>query len=329
MPAGLAREVGAADELRSAVARRSDTVGEIVGTLDSWALSLGSMRVSGWDLLVVLAIVVFCFLFGKLGSGLARRALRRTKGLDSTQELLAEKLITIAIWALAAFLAIDLLGIDLTALAVFSGAFGLAIGFGLQKTFGNLIAGIILLMDKSIKPGDVIVIADQAGQSTFGQIRKIGVRAVSLVTRDQKEYLIPNENLMINQVENWSYSSRNVRIQVPVGVSYEADMDRAEKLMLEAAKSCERVLASPPPVVWMKGFGDSSVDFTIHCWIQDPEEGVGNVQSAVLKKVWRAFKDNGIEIPFPQRDIHLRSSDQIDRLLAAIEARAQTGADRR
>jgi small-conductance mechanosensitive channel len=321
MAAERAREVAAADELRSAVSRRSGTVGEIVGTLDSWALSLGSFRVSVWDLLVILAIVVFCFLLGKVGSGMARRGLRRAKRLDSTQELLAEKLITIAIWALAAFLAVDLLGIDLTALAVFSGAFGLAIGFGLQKTFGNLIAGIILLMDKSIKPGDVIVIADQAGQSTFGQIRKIGVRAVSLVTRDQKEYLIPNENLMINQVENWSYSSRNVRIQVPVGVSYEADMEQAERLMLEAAKSCERVLASPPPVVWMKGFGESSVDFTIHCWIQDPEEGVGNVQSAVLKKVWRAFKDNGVEIPFPQRDIHLRSSEQIDRLLGAMEAR--------
>ena len=321
MAAERAREVAAADELRSAVSRRSGTVGEIVGTLDSWALSLGSFRVSVWDLLVILAIVIFCFLLGKIGSGLARRGLRRAKRLDSTQELLAEKLITIAIWALAAFLAIDLLGIDLTALAVFSGAFGLAIGFGLQKTFGNLIAGIILLMDKSIKPGDVIVIADQAGQSTFGQIRKIGVRAVSLVTRDQKEYLIPNENLMINQVENWSYSSRNVRIQVPVGVSYDADIEQAERLMLEAAKSCERVLASPPPVVWMKGFGESSVDFTIHCWIQDPEEGVGNVQSAVLKKVWHAFKDNGVEIPFPQRDIHLRSSEQIDRLLAAMEAR--------
>jgi small-conductance mechanosensitive channel len=205
---------------------------------------------------------------------------------------------------------------------VFSGAFGLAIGFGLQKTIGNLIAGIILLMDKSIKPGDVIVIADQAGQSTFGQIRKIGVRAVSLVTRDQKEYLIPNENLMINQVENWSYSSRNVRVQVPVGVSYEADMELAEKLMLEAARSADRVLNSPPPTVWMKAYGESSVDFVIHCWIQDPEEGVGNVQSAVLKNLWWLFKEHEVEIPFPQRDIHLRSSDQLERLLAFIEKRA-------
>ena len=321
MAATTDKNVAAADEIKTAVSHQSGAIGDVVDTLDGWAISLGHFRVSVWDLLVMLAIVVFCYLVGKVGSRYARRAVRGAKRLDSTQGLLAEKLLTIAIWAGAIFLGIDLLGIDLTALAVFSGAFGLAIGFGLQKTFGNLIAGIILLMDKSIKPGDVIAIADQAGQSTFGQIRKIGVRAVSLVTRDQKEYLIPNENLMINQVENWSYSSRNVRIQVPVGVSYEADMALAEKLMLEAARAADRVLNSPPPTVWMDGYGDSSVNFVIHCWIQDPEEGVGNVRSAVLKKLWWLFKDNGIEIPFPQRDLHLRSSDQLERLLALNEAR--------
>lgn len=314
-------QIAAAEKVRTAVSRDSDTIAEIVRTLDSWALSLGSLRVSVWDLLVIVSIVVLCFLVGKLGSRWARRLVRKSKRLDSTQELLAEKLLTIAIWAVAFFLAVDLLNIDLTALAVFSGAFGLAIGFGLQKTIGNLIAGIILLMDKSIKPGDVIAIADQAGQSTFGQIRKIGVRAVSLVTRDQKEYLIPNENLMINQVENWSYSSKNVRVQVPVGVSYQADLELAEKLMLEAAKSCPRVLNSPPPVVWMKAFGDNAVQFAIQCWIQDPEEGVGNVQSAVLKQVWALFKANGIELPYPQRDLHLRGSQELEQIVDLLARR--------
>jgi small-conductance mechanosensitive channel len=314
-------QIAAAEKVRTAVSRDSDTLAGIVRTLDNWALSLGSLRVSIWDLLVIVSIVVLCFLVGKLGSRWARRLVRKSKRLDSTQELLAEKLLTIAIWAVAFFLAVDLLNIDLTALAVFSGAFGLAIGFGLQKTIGNLIAGIILLMDKSIKPGDVIAIADQAGQSTFGQIRKIGVRAVSLVTRDQKEYLIPNENLMINQVENWSYSSKNVRVQVPVGVSYHADMELAEKLMLEAAKSCPRVLNSPPPVVWMKAIGENAVQFAIQCWIQDPEEGVGNVQSAVLKQVWALFKANGIELPYPQRDLHLRGSQELERIIDFLERR--------
>ncbi len=127
--------------------------------------------------------------------------------------MLAQKLAAVAILVAAFFIGIDLIGIDLTALAVFSGAFGLAVGFGLQKTFGNLIAGIILLMDRSIKPGDVIVVGE-----SFGHVTKIGVRAVSIVTRDGKEHLIPNENLMTQEVENWSYSSRDVRLHIPVSV---------------------------------------------------------------------------------------------------------------
>ena len=309
------KQVAAAEGIKDAVSAKNDTVGSMVETLDSMAIGMGDMRISLFDVLVVSAVVLGVIAMAWFVSKLTRRLVRRFTKLDETQQLLAEKILTIVIWAGAFFLGIDLLGIDLTALAVFSGAFGLAIGFGLQKTFGNLIAGIILLMDKSIKPGDVIAVADLAGNETFGQIRKIGVRAVSVTTRDQREYLIPNENLMINQVENWSYSSKNVRMQVPVGVSYEADMKLAEELMLEAARSCERVLKAPPPTVWMSEYADNSVNFIIHCWIQDPEDGVGNVRSAVLKKLWWLFKEHGIEIPFPQRDLHIRSSDQLDRLL--------------
>lgn len=310
--------VAAAEDFREAVSSKNETVGSLLDTLDAVALSLGDMRISLFDILIVAAILIGVIFFAWFVSRLARRGVRRFTKLDETQQLLAEKILTIVVWSAAFFLGIDLLGIDLTALAVFSGAFGLAIGFGLQKTFGNLIAGIILLMDKSIKPGDVIAVTDMAGNETFGQIRKIGVRAVSITTRDQREYLIPNENLMINQVENWSYSSKNVRMQVPVGVSYEADMNLAEKLMLEAAKSCERVLSAPPPTVWMSEYGDNSVNFMIHCWIRDPEDGVGNVRSAVLKKLWWLFKEHGVEIPFPQRDIHIRSSDQLDRWFESI-----------
>nr|WP_247712024.1 mechanosensitive ion channel domain-containing protein [Qipengyuania qiaonensis] len=314
-PAQEESAVAAAEGAKEALSSQSATVGSVVDTLDAVALSFGDFRVSLFDVLVVGSVIIGVLLLAWFVSRMARRLVRRMTRLDDTQQLLVEKIATIIVWATAFFLGIDLLGIDLTALAVFSGAFGLAIGFGLQKTFGNLIAGIILLMDRSIKPGDVIAVTDMAGNESFGQIRKIGIRAVSVTTRDQREYLIPNENLMINQVENWSYSSKNVRMQVPVGVSYEADMKLAESLMLEAAKDCDRVLAAPPPTVWMTEYGDSSVNFVIHCWIDDPEEGVGNVRSAVLKKLWWLFKENDIEIPFPQRDLHIRSSDQFDRLI--------------
>ena len=263
---------------------------------------------------MLLAIVAFA----RLGSWLAKKLFTHLTKLDATQQLLGEKLVSVGVWALAILVGIDVLGIDLTALAVFSGAFGLAIGFGLQKTFGNLIAGIILLMDRSIKPGDVIAVSDAAGVQSFGQIRRIGIRAVSVTTRDQKEYLIPNENLMINQVENWSYSSRNVRVQIPVGISYSADIAKAEDLMLEAARAAKRVLAAPPPTVWLDAYGDSSVNFVIHCWIADPEEGIGNIRSEVLKKLWWLLKDNDIEIPFPQRDLNLRDGEALRALMDAL-----------
>jgi small-conductance mechanosensitive channel len=313
--------VGGADVLREDLAERSQTVGDIANRLDAFALEIGTWRVSAFDVLFTVAAILLVLGFALVATRLTRSALRRLTALDGTQRVLAEKIASIVIWVVTFLVGVDLLGIDLTALTVFSGAFGLAIGFGLQKTFGNLISGIILLMDKSIKPGDVIAVSDQTGQQTFGQIRKIGIRAVSVTTRDEREYLIPNENLMINQVENWSYSSKNVRVQVPVGVSYDADMALAEKLMLEAAAKARRVLATPSPSVWWSGFGDNAVNFTIHCWINDPEEGVGNVRSDVLKHLWGLFKQHGVALPFPQRDLNLRDSDALDRVIAALEER--------
>lgn len=316
--------VGGADVLREDLAERSQTIGGIADRLDAIALEVGHWRISLFDVLFAAGAILAALAFAMIATRLTRAALRRLTRLDGTQTVLAEKIATIVIWVTTFLIGVDLLGIDLTALTVFSGAFGLAIGFGLQKTFGNLISGIILLMDKSIKPGDVIAVSDQSGQQTFGQIRKIGIRAVSVTTRDEREYLIPNENLMINQVENWSYSSKNVRVQVQVGVSYDADMALAERLMLEAAGKARRVLASPAPSVWWNGFGENAVNFTIHCWIDDPEEGVGNVKSDVLKHLWALFKEHGVGLPFPQRDLNLKQSEALDQLVAALEKR---GAD--
>jgi small-conductance mechanosensitive channel len=246
--------------------------------------------------------------------------------LDSTQKLLADKLIGIAIWTIAILIGIDILGIDLTALTIFSGAFGLAVAFGLQKTYGNMLAGIILLMDRSIKPGDVIAVSDPTGRESFGQIRRIGIRAISVVTRDRKEYLIPNENLMVNQVVNWSYSSREVRVKAPVGVAYGTDLELAEKLLLEAAVGAPRVLSQPAPNVRLMAFGANAIEFEIRFWITDPEEGVSGARSEVLKRVWHLFKEHSIELPFPQLDLNLRDSKAFQQLAAAI-AHRNAGSD--
>jgi small-conductance mechanosensitive channel len=273
----------------------------ITDTMDRIGFDAGATRVSLLTIFQFLLTAVALYAVVKLLNRVVAHSIRRASGLDPTQKLLAQKLAAIAIIVAAFFIGIDFLGIDLTALAVFSGAFGLAVGFGLQKTFGNLIAGIILLMDRSIKPGDVIVVGD-----SFGHVSKIGVRAVSIVTRDGKEHLIPNENLMTQEVENWSYSSRDVRVHIPVGVAYSCDLALAQKLMIEAAKASPRVLNAPEPRVWLRAFGESSVDHEILVWIADPEAGVGNVQSEILNHIWNSFKENGIELPFPQRDIHIK-----------------------
>ncbi len=276
---------------------------QISAFLSGIGFAVGDRRLSLLTLVsaTIIAIVLYAAVRG--ANRLVATLVRRNRRMDATQALLAEKLAGIAILVAAFFIGVDLAGIDLTAFAVFSGAFGLAIGFGLQKTFGNLIAGIILLMDRSIKPGDVIVVGD-----SFGRVNKIGVRAVSVITRDSKEHLIPNENLMTQEVENWSFSSKNVRVRVPVGISYDADIRVAQDLMIAAAKATPRVIAAPPPSVWLIGFGESSVDFEILCWINDPEDGVGNVRSDVLNRLWYLLKDAGIQIPYPQRDIHIRTA---------------------
>ena len=279
---------------------------------DSIGFDYGHTRISLYRAVVAAVVLVAVVLFGRIAARVIRGAFGRMTHLDPAQRLLGEKLVSILVWVLTILIGIDALGISLTALTVFSGALGLAVGFGLQKTFGNLIAGLILLMDRSIKPGDVIAVS--SGKDTaVGQVKKIGIRAVSITTRDQIEYLIPNENLMTSQVENWSYSSRDVRVKVPVSVAYGTDIDRAESLMMQAARAVKRVHNEPSPSVWLKAFGDNAIEFEIQCWIDDPEEGVGNVRSDVLKQVWHLFREHGVEIPFPQREVRFAGPLKVER----------------
>jgi small-conductance mechanosensitive channel len=273
--------------------------------LDNAALTIGKRQISLLDVLVTAFAGMVLFALAWLLNRALGHWVGQLRGLDGSQRLLGQKLVGLGIAAIAFLIGIDLIGLDLTSLAVFSGALGLAVGFGLQKTLGNMIAGLLLLMDRSVKPGDVIVVGDQ-----FGQVNRIGVRAVSVLTRDGKEHLIPNELLMTQAVENWSHSDRKVRVHIPVGVSYACDLAKAQALMLDAARAIPRVLADPAPGIWLRGFGDSSVDHDIMVWINDPEEGVGNIRSAILNRVWVLFKENGIEIPFPQRDVWIKNADQ-------------------
>ncbi|MDJ0979934.1 MAG: mechanosensitive ion channel [Erythrobacter sp.] len=309
---------------KEALAEQSETLGAFVKTLDEFAVTIGSLRISAFDALFVMAIILLVITAAWFATRVARKAMRNVSRFDGAQALLAEKILTIVIWTIAFFITVDLIGIDLSALAFFGGAFGLAVGFGMQKTFGNLISGILLLLDKSIKPGDVISVTDQAGNEAVGQIRKIGIRAISVITRDQTEHLIPNENLMVNQVVNWSYSSKDVRVKAPVGVSYDSDLKLVTELLYKAVDDTPRVLRNPKPRVNVMEFGDNSVNFEVRFWIQDPEGGLANIRSDVYMRIWELFQENDIEIPFPQSDLHLRKSDQLERLIELISAGKKT-----
>jgi small-conductance mechanosensitive channel len=313
---------GASDILQNV--DRGSELWAVIATLDSWGFTVSTTRISLWTVVVALVVVILSLLLARVAIRIACWLIGRITRFDNAQTVLAQKLVSIVVWVATALIAIDVLGIDLTALAVFSGALGLALGFGLQKTFGNLLAGIILLMDRSIKPGDVIEVSDSSGRESFGQIRKIGIRAISVVTRDKTEYLIPNENLMVNQVVNWSYSSRDVRVKAQIGVAYDTDLALAERLILQAVKDTPRVLETPEPKVLLMGFGESSVAFEARFWIDDPEEGVSSVRSEVYKRVWNLFHQHEIELPFPQRDLHFRNNEQFQQLVAALSRAAGT-----
>lgn len=282
-----------------------DEAAALAHRLDAIGFDIGGYHISLYRAVLVVLVVAVVLVLGRAANFLIRRTLRRMHRLDSAQRLLAEKLAGIAVWLVLVLIGIDFLGINLTALTVFSGAFGLAIGFGLQKTFGNLLSGIIMLMDRSIKPGDVISVGS-GNDKTVGQVNRIGIRAVSVITRDQIEYLIPNELLMTSVVENWSFSTRDVRLKVPVGIAYGSDVELAERLMLQAARENPRVHNQPEPSVWLTAFGDSAIQFEIQLWIDDPEAGVGNIRSDVLKRIWVLFAQHGVHLPFPQRDVHIR-----------------------
>jgi len=274
--------------------------------LDSIALTIGGLRVSA--LLVIKAVLSLGVLLwaSLIASRIFERRITQSGRMTPTLKVLTVKLFKIVLVSIAVVVALSTVGIDLTAFAVLGGAIGVGIGFGLQKIVSNLISGVIILLDRSIKPGDVIGVGE-----TFGWINSLGARYASVITRDGTEWLIPNEDLVTQQVVNWSYSNEAVRLKIPIGISYDADPRKAIALCFEAAAEEERILKDPKTNVLLKGFGDSSVDIEMRIWIRDPQNGVSNLKSAVLLRVWDKFQEHDIEIPFPQRDLHLKAPANI------------------
>jgi len=270
--------------------------------LDSVAVTAGTLRLSLLTLLKALLWLGGGIWLASLLGSLLERRIFSVPALTPSMQVLITKLGKIALVAVAAIVTLAAIGIDLTALTVLTGALGLGVGFGLQKAVANFVSGLSMLLDKSIKPGDVISVGE-----TFGWVNTMGGRYVSIQTRDGLEHLIPNEDLISKEVVNWSLSDNRVRIRTPIGVSYNSDVHKARQICIDAARDTPRVLKHPAPLCHLVEFGDSSVNLELRFWINDPRNGVVNVKSEVLLKIWDSFKAQGVEIPFPQRDVHLKA----------------------
>jgi small-conductance mechanosensitive channel len=278
-------------------------VDDTAQVLDNAAFSVGKIRISLLGVLQAgILFAVAMWLSFTVGNFLDRR-IQDTEELTPSLRVLLGKVTRISLIVLAAMIAVSGLGIDLTALTVLSGAVGVGIGFGLQKVVSNFISGIIILLDQSIKPGDTISLGE-----TFGWIRELRARFVSVVTRDGREFLIPNEDFITHEVINWSFSDKYVRLDVDFGVSYDADPHEVTRIAIGAAGSVGRVdAARRPPVCWLTEFGDSSLNFKLRFWITDPQQGLTNIRGKVLLALWDAFKENDINIPYPHRELIVKT----------------------
>lgn len=295
-----------------------------ISLLDGAAFSFGQVSISA--LTVIQGAMAFGILLWvtALAGQLIEGRIKASPHLTPSIQVLSTKLLRVGLATIAFIFALKIVGLDLTAFAVFGGAIAVGLGFGLQKIFANLVSGFILLLDKSIKPGDVIAVTDY-----YGRVDSLGARYVSVWTRDGIEHLIPNEELITNRVENWSHSQNLLRLKKTIGVHYKADVHKAIELCREAARETPRVLEHPNAVCLARDFGDSSVDLEIRFWIDDPMNGRANVISEILLRVWDKFHEHDIEIPYPQRDIHVRSSVlESSPRTAGEQARLGDGAER-
>lgn len=289
-------------------------LGPFINLLSATTFTFGTTTISILGIITGVTTMVVLIYAALFVSGIIDAKLRDAPTVTPSARVLLSKLSRIVLVVLAFLFAMSSMGIDLTAFAVFGGAIGVGLGFGLQKVVSNFISGVILLLDKSIKPGDVIEIS-----GTYGRINKLAARYTSVISRDGREHLVPNEDIITQPVINWTFSDKKVRRHLPVNVAYSSDLEQVIALMMEAATETPRVIKNPEPRVLIKGFGDNGVDLELRMWIRDSENGVSNIASDVYLAIWNKFNAAGVEFPFPQRDIHIVSPKGIDDATELLE----------
>jgi len=278
----------------------------VESALDAMAFSIGNTRISLLATIKLIGLIALLLTLAFWVSGVIERRMRASPNMTPSLQVAFAKFARVFLITLAFLVAVDAVGIDLTTFAVFGGALGVGIGFGLQRITSNFISGFILVLDRSIKPGDVISVG--ANEAKYGWVQELRARYVVVRDRDGVERLIPNENLITSEVINWSYTDKNTRVRLPVSISYDDDPEQAMALLVEAARASSRVIDDPAPVARLLHFGDNGVELELRVWISDPENGIGNVRTDINLAIWRAFKAAGITIPYPQRDVHIKAS---------------------
>lgn len=266
--------------------------------------SVGSLSFSAYDVLRGALVLAVVFWAAAIVSAIVEGRLKKLTRMRVTTRILITKVFQITLYVVAFLVTMDLMGLDLTTLTVFSGALGIGLGFGLQKISSNFISGLILLLERSVEQDDLIELPD----GITGFVRRSSARYTLIETLDGKEILVPNEDLITNRVTNWTLTNTRGRIEVAIGVAYGSDLEKAQALILEAAREHPLTIGDPAPQCFLRNFGDSSVDFTLLFWIADVVKGRWAPQSEVMFAIWRKFREAGIEIPFPQRDVHIRSA---------------------
>ena len=272
---------------------------------DAVSLQLENIRISPFSIIKALVLISIAV----IGTGWLQRVLTRWVGnldiLPAPNQLVLLRMSKLLLYGGLVLVVLAALGVDLTLLAVFGSAIAIGLGFGLQKITANLVSGLILWWEDSFSLGDLIELDD----SVIGYIRRIDLRYTLLETFNGKEIMVPNETMVSNNVTNLTYSNKRGRIQIPIGVSYDSDIDKARELIIEAAREHPSCASDPQPACFLREFADSSVNFLLFFWVDDVTNGLYGPQSEVMLAIWHKFKQHDIEIPFPQQDVHVKTEE--------------------
>ena len=284
--------------------------GYVEATLDAIDLVPGKATFSLWALLKSVVVVTGFVIVTSLIARTVERRIMSLEDLAPSTRIGISKVSYFLLVGLGILLGINAAGVDLTALTVLTGAIGIGLGFGLQAIASNFVSGFVLLLDRSIKPGDVISFTQHTGTSTenFGWVLELRGRYVVVRDRDGVETLVPNQNLITNSVINWSYSDQRVRLRLPVMISYDDDPERALELLAEATSDHPRILKDPPPAPRLMSFEDYGMRLEVRFWIRDPMNGVNNVRSDINRRIFKLFREHGIKIPVAQRELRILDS---------------------